>query len=115
MLQHARLISEIASPKHSQSTLAKNMLTPPRRHARSAHMDYGRLKRTLTLRLNFQYQSCWEYNVPAETELVSCMGGISAGASAVADSPVILEPGTVKFKFILNDDGAEFSMQTWRT
>ena len=39
MLQHARLISEIASPKHSQSTLAKNMLKPPRRHARSAHMD----------------------------------------------------------------------------
>ena len=39
VLQHALLISEIASPKHSQSTLAKNMLKPPRRHARSAHMD----------------------------------------------------------------------------
>ena len=39
MMQHALLISEIASPKHSQSTLAKNMLKPPRRHARSAHMD----------------------------------------------------------------------------
>ena len=40
MLQHALVISEIASPKHSRSTLAKNMLKPPRRHARSAHMDY---------------------------------------------------------------------------
>ena len=39
VLQHALLISEIASPKHSQSTPAKNMLKPPRRHARSAHMD----------------------------------------------------------------------------
>ena len=40
VLQHALLIIEIASPKHSQSTLAKNMLQSPRRHARSAHMDY---------------------------------------------------------------------------
>ena len=43
-LPYGILISEIALPKHSQPTLAKNMLKPPRRHARSAHMDYINLR-----------------------------------------------------------------------
>ena len=38
-LPYGILISEIALPKQALSTLARNVLKPPRRHARSAHMD----------------------------------------------------------------------------
>ena len=63
------LLAEIASPKHVQSTLAKFMLKPPRRHARSAHMDNANGNTTTTAIkyyyfLQFSYHNSCCHTVP---------------------------------------------------